>query len=259
MWVGDPDHGFGPSQPGGWLYHILPQLEQTPLANLGSRGTPQEKRLAAETLSTTPLPIANCPSRRAPKLYRHRPDATGVINRPLNPGIGGERVEFEAVRMVARSCYVMNGGSNYIGDLSGPQTIDVAATYPFPSLVGETGIISHRSRFPLAMVRDGLSNTYLLGEKYLNPTAYENWHGGGDAQNMYIGYDQDTARWGRIDTPPMRDRRGFGSSNAFGGPHDSGFIMAMCDGSVTSIGYEIDGLLHERLACRNDGEPASLP
>src|SRR5436190_20501114 len=27
-WVGDPDAGFGPRQPGGWIDNILPYIEQ---------------------------------------------------------------------------------------------------------------------------------------------------------------------------------------------------------------------------------------
>jgi hypothetical protein len=35
--------------------------------------------------------------------------------------------------------------------------------------------------------------------------------------------------------------------------------MAMCDGSVNSIGYNIDEIVHERLADRRDNQPVSLP
>ena len=38
-WVGDPDRGFGKSQPGSWMYHLLSFIEQPALAELG-RGLP---------------------------------------------------------------------------------------------------------------------------------------------------------------------------------------------------------------------------
>jgi prepilin-type N-terminal cleavage/methylation domain-containing protein len=34
FWVGDPDRGFGESQPGGWIYSSLPYLEQVAVFNL---------------------------------------------------------------------------------------------------------------------------------------------------------------------------------------------------------------------------------
>ena len=33
-WIGDPDRGFDHRQPGGWVYNILPYLEQDALYNL---------------------------------------------------------------------------------------------------------------------------------------------------------------------------------------------------------------------------------
>ena len=30
-WVGIADQGYGVNQPGGWIYQILPYLDQTPL------------------------------------------------------------------------------------------------------------------------------------------------------------------------------------------------------------------------------------
>ena len=35
-WVGDPDLGVGKKQPGGWIYSILPYIEQKALYDLGS-------------------------------------------------------------------------------------------------------------------------------------------------------------------------------------------------------------------------------
>jgi prepilin-type N-terminal cleavage/methylation domain-containing protein len=40
MWAGDPDRGFGKNQPGGWVYQILPYLEQQDLFELGQDGQP---------------------------------------------------------------------------------------------------------------------------------------------------------------------------------------------------------------------------
>ena len=35
-WTGDPDRGFGRRQPGGWIYSLLPYLEEESLHRLGA-------------------------------------------------------------------------------------------------------------------------------------------------------------------------------------------------------------------------------
>ena len=63
-WVGDPDRGFGASQPGGWIYNLLPYLEQETLHQLGAGEAEAEKRADAGTVCNTPLALFNCPTRR---------------------------------------------------------------------------------------------------------------------------------------------------------------------------------------------------
>src|SRR5258708_10086117 len=64
-----------------------------------------------------------------------------------------------------------------------------------------TGVIYGGSSVGLKKISDGLTKTYLLGEKSLQPQQYDpstlsnptrNW---GDDQSMYQGYDFDSARW----------------------------------------------------------------
>ena len=45
---------------------------------------------------------------------------------------------------------------------------------------------------------------------------------------------------------------------AFGSAHSGSMNMAMCDGSVQTLSYEIDPTTHRYLAVRNDGETATL-
>ena len=100
-WVGDPDQGFGRSQPGGWIYSMLPYIEQQPLHQAGGGGTAAEKKQAAMQLCTTPLAAMHCPSRRPPVLYPRWPEPKLSKNRPYNPGFGGVRCDPSA--MVAKS------------------------------------------------------------------------------------------------------------------------------------------------------------
>ncbi len=64
-WVGDPDRGFTQKQPGGWIYNILPFMEQSALHDLGA-GLPDPQKFAAfEERCGTVTPMFNCPTRRS--------------------------------------------------------------------------------------------------------------------------------------------------------------------------------------------------
>jgi prepilin-type N-terminal cleavage/methylation domain-containing protein len=86
-WVGDPDAGFGPRQPGGWIYNILPYIEQKSLREIG-KGLPSVgKRTVLGELLKTPIPTFNCPSRRAAIAYPyHGPASLQNANPPANVG-----------------------------------------------------------------------------------------------------------------------------------------------------------------------------
>ncbi|QDV71895.1 glycosyltransferase [Botrimarina mediterranea] len=71
-WVGDPDLGFGPRQPGGWIYNVLPFVEQAALRDLGSGQSTDEKKQSLKQLMMTPLEVLNCPSRRKSEIYPYR-------------------------------------------------------------------------------------------------------------------------------------------------------------------------------------------
>jgi hypothetical protein len=67
--VGNPDLGSGPTQPGGWVYNILPYMEQLPLHDLGAGANEAGKLTAAWQRVQTPLSWMNCPTRRPPILF----------------------------------------------------------------------------------------------------------------------------------------------------------------------------------------------
>jgi len=118
------------------------------------------------------------------------------------------------------------------------------------------------------MITDGLSHTYLCGEKALNPDNYINGQDTGDDQTAYLGFDCDVVRYAvppaqfgasGLTTSLLHDTPGVASYLDFGSAHPGGVQMAMCDGSVHIIPYDIDANLHSYLAARSDGQMVLLP
>ena len=107
-WVGDADRGFGAEQPGGWLYTILPFIEQESLFLLPKDGN-KDKLLDiqvtnAAILTQTPVSVFYCPSRRAAEAYQVGHALDDVPPNAWN----ANRVEIHA-----RNDYAANGGDKY--------------------------------------------------------------------------------------------------------------------------------------------------
>lgn len=119
------------------------------------------------------------------------------------------------------------------------------------------GISYQRSMVTMADIRDGSSNTYLVGEKHLQPNAYQGWTSAvndtGDNEVAYSGYNRDFHR--SVAHQPFQDRNDFPNTYNFGSAHSGAFNMSLCDGSVRSISYSISAEIHRRLGVRNDGQP----
>ena len=118
--------------------------------------------------------------------------------------------------------------------------------------------------------------TYLVGEKLLRPDLYDSAigspikYGMGDNQGAFSGYEWDMHRvaWYRPQPggeaeiyQPRQDTLGLPDNAylyAFGSAHAGTMNMAMCDGSVQDISYDIDPDVHRYIANRLDGETGNL-
>jgi len=245
FWCGDPDRGLGRRQPGGWTYNILPFMEQSSLYELGRGRSADEKRTLTAERIQTPLSVFYCPTRRPAALY------------PTQSSMNV--YECDPVAAAARIDYAVNAG-----DQLDPEPINYPATlaegdnpgYAWPNPTECTGICFQRSLIRAADITDGLSYTYLLGEKFLRTDLYENGQCGGDDQNPFTGVNNDQSRIvnpayklsSDQDGPQWNDNR-----HAFGSAHSSGFHVALCDGSARMIAYSIDPEIHRRLGNRRDG------
>ncbi len=246
-WTGDPNRGFGREQPGGWTYDVLPFIEQDSLWMLGIDGQrdtiTDAQRDGAWQRDQTPLSAFVCPTRRRAAVYP-RPKGQAYWN--------GRPVHSAGV-----VDYAINAGNTHARWYDGPGSMSAAATYDwnYNGAQGNTGVSFARSEITIADIRDGTTNTYLLGEKYLSPDHYADGRATDDDMGMYEGAAYDTYRWCHANYKPMQDRTGVLGENQFGSAHSGGLNMAFCDGSVRSISYSINPDIHARLGHRASGQP----
>jgi prepilin-type processing-associated H-X9-DG protein len=73
---------------------------------------------------------------------------------------------------------------------------------------------------------------------------------------MFSGVDLDINRWTL--GPPLEDGS-FTAARRFGSAHPGGCQFVMCDGSVRTISYAIDAIVHRRLGNRKDGNVVEVP
>ncbi len=247
-WIGDPNRGFGLKQPGGWLYNVLPYIDQQALHDQGVGLTSQSaaSMTALQVQFTTPLAFINCPSRRPVQTFTF---VNGGSTAPLNatPAAAVTRTDYAASSGDANNDYYMPGPASLAaGDAAGYGWHNTAAD-------GLTGISYERSQVRVGSITDGASNTYMLGERYLNPDAYYTGSDPADNECAMAAYDNDTFRCGYLGLTPMQDTAGVADDRRFGSAHSNGAKMVFCDGSVHTISFFIDAETHRRLANRQDG------
>jgi prepilin-type N-terminal cleavage/methylation domain-containing protein len=300
-WGPDPDRGFGADQPGGWAYNLLPFIEQQNLRNLGS-GTAfgsAARQQALTQLITTYVSALRCPSRGAPELQ------LSIWNNPVK-NMGSWVRGVATTQGVFKMDYAANSGDAQFWDGAewfGGATNALTGNYTpaetsFQSAVTlapldfcekptgfnankakhcQNGVIFIRSEISFQQIEDGTSNTYLIGEKTVNPDEY-----GGDTvegarlslatnQAAYCGYEWDNQRraWNpyfettessKEFAMPRPDTLGDTTAQAaFGSAHPSSFHMTFCDGSVRAVSYDVDLYTHSYLANRQDGQTVQVP
>ena len=129
--MGHPDAGVGFTQPGGWLFNILPYIEESTLYKKQQGLTGTTLQSAAISVAQTPLNCMYCPSRRPVQTYPQRTDLVGYSNTDdaliggamgcANPGQAVAVFDASAITLatsvatgltsVARSDYAGNGFS----------------------------------------------------------------------------------------------------------------------------------------------------
>ena len=206
QWLGYPDYGFGKEQPGGWMYNILPFIEQQNLHDIGRGATGAARNEATRQRVQSPFEGMTCPSRRGTNVYSYLND-TAVF------------VYSDDFEQCSKTDYAANAGDIVLPELQGyptnPTTYEDGADFDWTAyersaysvFQGEqeaSGVVFGRSEINFRRVTDGTTNTYMVGEKYMSTDNYQDGLDQGDNEPAFSGNNNDTLRT----TVPHRGPRG---------------------------------------------------
>jgi prepilin-type N-terminal cleavage/methylation domain-containing protein/prepilin-type processing-associated H-X9-DG protein len=236
------------SRSASWAFYLLPYMEQKAMFDARKGGLDS---FAPENAQTFRTPVATlfCPSRRGPVADSNFDTSDGAITIPE-----------EAQGKAAPGDYAGNAGDN-----SNPR--DPAIPREAEGLMAdgnsynpaETGPLFDQSRIKEREVTDGLSNTFVIGEKYLTETladgvtlptpGNEDGYFGdaaimaGDSQATVL---RTTDFYFPSSVPSGNDNKRFGSE------HNQQAHFVFLDGSVRALNYTIDKGIFEALSCIGD-------
>ena len=110
-------------------------------------------------------------------------------------------------------------------------------------------------RVTVLMITDGLSNTMVVGEKWVSNQTYQVPTPSDDC-GWADGWDPDVIRFTMY--APRSDVDPSGNGWSFGNAHPGGVNAVFGDGSVRTIRYDISPELFNRLGHRADGQVVVL-
>jgi prepilin-type N-terminal cleavage/methylation domain-containing protein/prepilin-type processing-associated H-X9-DG protein len=277
MWLGYPEYGFGKEQPGGWMYNILPFVEQAALHDYGRGTTGAARNQATKFRVESPFEGMNCPSRRSTNVYEFDTAASAFsytdpfekCNKTDYAACAGDMIQPEAFNpppantpyndALTKTDWDGSDGSGY--------GYNWRSAYPFKyGVAGEngvaTGVVFGRSEINFRQIQDGTVHTYMVGEKYMSTDSYDTGLDAGDNEPAFSGNNADTLRTTShirelnraLDLGPDQpgDSQNIGE-RMFGSAHPGGFNMAMCDASVKVVSFDIDKETHRARGHRSDG------
>src|SRR5690606_15080847 len=235
----------GATVPVGWPFQILEFLEEGTILNQPA-GNPA---LAWQMVKATTPSIFFCPSRRGPTRNTRASDA----------GVGNGMMDYASANPRK------DASTDIQGDFWGFQNQwDPVDRYDYYGI-----IVRSRSCRPTKTkdVTDGMSNTLLIGEKFIPPRDYpasDDPAYAGDDRGWSDGWDHDIAR--STGLPPQQDQNYrnlalYASEGPFwtykylfGSAHPSNAHFVFGDGSVHAISYNIDAVTFNNLGHRCDGQ-----
>jgi prepilin-type N-terminal cleavage/methylation domain-containing protein len=241
-----------------WIGQILCYIDEGPLLNRFAEQLREDSGLIDvafdpnsseffKAMAGTPPGIFYCPSRRAPVAVPAMPTGT----QPLAD-----------VRWPVTD-YAICGGV--------PDALEVISKKPGVAGQGPGNGTGWRFLVRARDVTDGLSKTYLVGEKAMYSSRYTTGEDWGDSCSIFtegIWYECAT-RWAKrvpkldpyMPADPSEERPDAGHGPVygdiptnFGSAHSSTWNAVFCDGSVHAMSYNMSLATHQALATRSGGD-----
>jgi prepilin-type N-terminal cleavage/methylation domain-containing protein/prepilin-type processing-associated H-X9-DG protein len=263
-----------PLQTAGWLYQILPYIEQANVTHLNDMTANNQESFTApfprqiwcvntdHSLETGParrsvIATYYCPSRRPAGLYFNGSMSSARLTNLSDYGAATPgRVPLRNNETPDQTFWGDNGRFNGV---------------IYPILTGriQDGNAKYRDvPCKIADVTDGTSNTMLAGDKWVPSNDYAGSHWADDCGPM-AGWDPDIGR-STVSNPsfcpnptrdvplPQSDPKWSNCGYAFGGAHPAGINAVFVDGSVHFIKFGIDPNVFNMLGHKSDGGVVTL-
>ncbi len=270
----------GPLEQGlGWMYQILPYLEEGAVQNL----------VRTSQLTGVPISLYNCPSRRGITYLNGATfpvslvDYAATVAGPARSEIGDTEFNkylndpdpypyFRSKQEGFWGC--VDCGVNSARGVSALKTPYRNGQVDFPGVIQRGDWVDHAPgvtppggahigfmvKMTFNKIADGTSKTLVVSEKWVHVTLYQGSGGQADDRGWSDGWDFDALRSTLV--PPRSDSTGETPSNDptevanyfLGSAHPGGFNAVFADGSVRGLNYDIDLETLNRLGNRSDGE-----
>jgi prepilin-type N-terminal cleavage/methylation domain-containing protein len=256
-----------------WLQLILDYMEQTQVKGLwvASKGCFYDQSYQCRTAA---IDAYFCPSQaHETRLVEAVPDAVHSHN-PTDPATSrpwaGSISDYRAVAGSTLPVYdeagtlvtVFNDGtSQYVdGPIPACRRSNIKSTD-----TGRRYLTGFKVETTLKSITDGTSNTLLAGEVGRGTSETGHAFNGDHAPGVFIGKTNGFCqRCGLPGVPPGVTPTAaqvfeYGDGGTFGSMHNGVVQFVMCDGSVRSIGIDVDLAIMDFLATRAAGDIATLP
>lgn len=252
----------GSKQEAGYLYQILPYLEQTAVWEGDGVGTAQAR---GNHIAEAVIASFYCPSRRSatPTSQGYRQ----TYYKGVSVGTGGTgnhligKSDYTACCQDSRPGYLKTlFPSDYPDDnaLNAVGFNNVSYGYGFAKQTDyyNTGGPAGIALLTFASISDGTSVSLFLGEKRMPSVGVPTSNYSNDDNGWHCGWDNDTVS--KADRQPGPDANTIPDYSAFGSSHPTGFNSLFGDGSVVPISYGIDVVTLVRMGYVSDGRSYSV-